>query len=111
MNKFTFYYSLFFSAFIFLFILLFGTMFHEEAHKAVWNNYGINSSIKYNLDPYNDWIGQTTVTSNNSNDCDSGCEQTHAQIEVIGNFIDYILFTIFIILISVLCVLYVVGKK
>jgi hypothetical protein len=92
-----------FSIILFLIWLAFGgtiSLFvyaHEQAHKDVYKSYDIDSSIKYNLNPFKktfyteDWAGMTTTTSNNINNCDSGCNQVHAEIEVLSNMMMFLI--------------------
>jgi len=90
-------------------LLLVGTWYytnvatHEHIHQSIYEDYGINSSIKYNFNPFSDkgWIGVTIPDSNsNYGLCSDSCRLANEMNEVVGYN--------FAILISVILVMFII---
>lgn len=59
--------------------------YHENAHKAVFRNYGINSTINYfDLKHLNFWDLTATTTPIGNYTCDSWCISNQNHVEIQG---------------------------
>lgn len=77
----------------FVLLLIVEVAMHEEVHKSIFYDYGINSKIVYNINPFNheDYVGKT-IPLNNQERCDQICEGLHGLTEVITLHITFIMF-------------------
>lgn len=60
------------------------TIDHERIHVQINTKWGINSTVKYDFNPFSksDWTGLTTPIGNNTSNCQDACKQEHLNLEI-----------------------------
>jgi hypothetical protein len=73
---------------------------HEKIHQVIFENYGIESNVKYNWNIFSgkDWVGMT-IPINSSSNCTELCVLAQEQNEIVGYYSTIIVSLIFAIII------------
>lgn len=81
-------------------LLIINLSMHEQLHKSIFYDYGIDSKIVYHINPFgNDYAGKT-IPLNNQEQCDNICEGLHGLSEIIYVNFNFII-VIFVITIII----------
>lgn len=76
---------------------------HENIHASIFADYGIESQIKYNLNPFNNLsYAGLTIPIGNTSRCDSICDGLQASNELFSGYLMFFMTMTYIILYSVI---------
>jgi TM2 domain-containing membrane protein YozV len=66
---------------------------HERIHQIIYKDYGINSSVSYQLSLTK--YGGLTIAEDNDNKCNDTCQLAHEQNEIVGYYFEILAQIIF----------------